>query len=244
MTQIEFESRLWLSSVQLVRVDDQSTPTGIASGALIDYHGKRVLLTVAHATGDQARWAIQIRYVPGKGTQTQGLGSMHFLKKASIAAPKVKPQDIDFSYVEVPPDLRAFRQELNVPANTVKAEVPITVHTPTLTDVPTNDGNYGFCGLVLPTKEEHFGKMYMGGEIRIYSGLKFVRTEEEFHYFSLPFPHPGREHFEGCSGAPVFSEEGALVGLLCGGDTDTSEVRVISVNGCKTPIDILVGNVR
>jgi hypothetical protein len=240
MTQSEFERRLWLSSVQLVRLDSHNMPLGVASGALIDYHAKRVLLTVSHATGDQARWAMQVGYVPGKGTQMYGLGPMNFLMKASITTPTAKPQDIDFAYVEVPPDLQAFRQELNVPANTVQHEVPIIIHTPSLTELPTIAETYGFCGMVLPAREEHFGTTYMSGEIRVYSGLKFLRTEEEYHYFSLPFPHPGREHFEGCSGAPVLSETGALVGLLCGGDIATNELRAISLRACKTPIDILV----
>jgi hypothetical protein len=61
----DFKKRLWLSSVALARLDTVTNlPTGYASGALIDYYGKRVLLTVWHATGDQQRWAIQVKYEP------------------------------------------------------------------------------------------------------------------------------------------------------------------------------------
>ena len=236
-----FQKRLWLSSVPLVRLNYHRLPTSIASGCLIDYSGKRVLLTVSHATGDQKNWAIQLRYVPGKATATYQLGVMNFLAKGSLSEPKLK--DIDFSYVEVPPTIRAYRQEIDAPANVVKSEMLITVHAPSLTDAPKPDDNFGFCGMVMPTSENHFGQTYIGGELRVYSGLSFLRTEQDYHVFSLPFRHPGHEHFKGCSGAPILSSTGSLVALVSRGCEKTNEIWGISVRAYKTPIDILVGNV-
>jgi CBS domain-containing protein len=84
----------------------------------------------------------------------------------------------------------------------------------------------------------------LGGEIRVYSGLKYLRTEGDFHIFKLPFAHPGHDHFRGCSGAPVLSEGGKLVGLVSGGDIPTNVIRVLSLAAYKTPIDIEVGKFR
>jgi hypothetical protein len=42
MTSTDFSTRLYLSSVQLNRLDDMQKPAGFASGCLIDYFGKRV----------------------------------------------------------------------------------------------------------------------------------------------------------------------------------------------------------
>jgi hypothetical protein len=61
MNDVAFEKRLWLSSVPLVRLNDQQIPTSVASGCLIDYCGKRILLTVSQATGDQKNWAISAK---------------------------------------------------------------------------------------------------------------------------------------------------------------------------------------
>jgi hypothetical protein len=242
MFEAEFQKLLGLSSVPLVRLGKNDIPDGFASGALIDYSGKRVLLTVWHATKDQKRWAVQVKYESGKGTLNQVVGVMNFLAKGSIAKPHSKLEPIDFSYVIVPSNLIAYRQQIEFP-NIIKSEEPITVHAPSLVDVPVSGKNYGFCGLVLPVQEEHFGKTYVGREQRIYSGLSFLRTEGEYHYFGLPFPHPGHKHFEGCSGAPILSEDGGLVGLLCGGDTDADEIYAISIKANKTAIDVLVGNI-
>jgi hypothetical protein len=237
----EFQKRLWLSSVPLVRLNDQRLPTSFASGCLVDYSNKRVLLTVSHATGDQKNWAIELRYVPGKGTETYQLGAMHFLAKGSLANPKL--EDVDFSYVEVPSTTLAYRQEIEAPANVVKSETPVTVHTPSLKDMPQPDDKFGFCGVVMSTHEKHFGQIYIGGKLRVYSGLSFLRTENYYHVFSLPFPHPGHEHFMGCSGAPILSSAGSLVALVCRGCKKTNEIWGISVRSYKIPIDILVGNV-
>jgi hypothetical protein len=62
-----FINQLPLSSVQLNLLNATRIPVEFASGCLIDYHGKRILLTVAHATGNQGNWAVQVRYVPGQG---------------------------------------------------------------------------------------------------------------------------------------------------------------------------------
>jgi hypothetical protein len=168
---------------------------------------------------------------------------MNFLAKASLRKPCAKLVPVDFAYVEVPTGLHPCRQEIEFP-NTIKSEAPITIHTATFTELPSCVDNFGFCGLVLPSREEHLGVVYFERHPRIYSGLSFLRTEDDLHYFSLPFSHPGHEQFEGCSGAPILSEKGALVALLCGGDVDTNEIYGISIRTQKTPIDILVGNLR
>jgi hypothetical protein len=235
----DFQKYLWLSSVPLVRLNSQQLPTGIASGCLLDYFGKRVLLTVSHATGDQKNWAIQQRYVPGKGTETYQIGPMRFLAKASLFEPGL--EDVDFSYAEIPSTIRAYRQEIEAPANIVKSETPITVHTPSLEDLPESGADFGFCGAVMPTSENHFGQAYIGSQCRVYPGLSFLRTEGDYHVFSLPFEHPGHEYFKGCSGAPILSNEGSLVALVSKGCRKTHEIWGISVRAYKTPIDILVG---
>lgn len=243
MTINEFEARLYLSSVQLVRIGEEIEPNCTASGALIDYGGKRVLLTVEHATRDQKRWAIQLRHDPGKGTKVFGLGAMCFLRKGKLADPKKAVDFVDFSYVEVPTAIRAFRQELDDTGATILREAPITVHTASLSDVPEAGENYGFCGMVMAAIEHHPRMTALSGEIRVNSGLKYLRTEDDFHIFELPFPHPGHDHFEGCSGAPVLGENGKLVGLISGGDIPSNTIHVLALAKYKVAIDILVGNV-
>ncbi|MEA9566257.1 hypothetical protein [Xanthomonas sp. WHRI 8932A] len=163
---------------------------------------------------------------------------MNFLAKATLASPKLR--DVDFSYVELPQDIVAYRQEIEVPTNKIKAEAHITVHALTLVEVPSADDTFGFCGMVLPAQEKHFGQLYFSGEVRIYEGLSFIRTEGDYHVFKLPFKHPGHLHFKGCSGAPIINGAGVPVALVCEGREEQDEIWGISLAAYKVAVDILV----
>lgn len=230
-------SRLELSSAQLIRVGQDNLPTGIASCCLAEYRGKRILLTVSHATGDQENWALQLRYEVTKGTQLYRLGSMNFLVKATLAAQQLK--DVDFSYVKVPRSIVAYRQDVDEVTGKVKIEEPISIHKLTLTEIPDVDDSFGFCGMVLPKIERHPDTTFFTGEVRPYDGLKFLRTEGDYHVFKLPFAHPGHEHFRGCSGAPIINGAGSPVALVCHGDDANDEIWGISLAAYKVAIDIM-----
>lgn len=230
------QTSLLLSSAPLVRIGQDSMPTGAATACLVRYRDKLLLLTVAHATGDQANWALQLRYMPQVGTQLHRLGAMNFLAKATLTSPVL--EDVDFSYVEIPGTTAPYRQEIEAPTNRIKAEAPITVHTLTFSETPDPDDIFGFCGMVMAQREEHFGQQYFSGELRPYVGLKFLRTEGDYHVFKLPFKHPGHVHFRGCSGAPIVNGSGTPVALVCGGSEEHDEIWGISLTRYKVAIDI------
>jgi len=162
---------------------------------------------------------------------------MNFLLKGSISSEKL--EDVDYSYVEVPIGLVAYRQEIK----DLGTLIPITVHQIQFTEKPIENIQYGFCGMIKPSLEKHFGDVCLGGDIKIYTGLEFIRTEGDYFIFQLPIKHPGHEYFKGCSGAPIQSEKGDIVALVCGGNTAKNEIRAISLNTYKTVIDLLVGNI-
>lgn len=239
MSQVD-QLELYLSSVPLVRIGANSLPSSHASGCLVDYGGKRLLLTVAHATGDNQRWALQIRFDQTlKQTQLVDLGTMNFLTSGTLGVSHLKR--IDFSYVQVPLSTVAFRQEIETPSNMIKTERAIKVHTPTLEESPDSADLYGFCGMVLPAQEEHFGTSYVSGEFRIYENLTFLHRMGDKLVFKLPFGHPGHDQFEGCSGAPILNGAGVPIALVVGGCKETDEIYGLSLATYKVAIDIDVG---
>ncbi|MFT5258379.1 MAG: hypothetical protein ACI9J2_000336 [Saprospiraceae bacterium] len=56
------ELTLLKSSAPLCRIDRENNPSSFSSGCMIDYFGRRMLLTVEHATSDFGRWAIQLHF--------------------------------------------------------------------------------------------------------------------------------------------------------------------------------------
>jgi hypothetical protein len=239
MPQVD-QLELYLSSVPLVRIGADSLPSGHASGCLIDYGGKRLLLTVAHATADNQRWALQVGFDQAlQQTQLFGLGAIRFLASGTLSASHL--ERVDFSYVQVPSTTVAFRQGIEIPSNVIKAERPIKVHTPTFEELPDTADRYGFCGLVLPAREEHFGTTYASGEFRIYENLAFLRPEGDKLVFMLPSKHSGHDQFEGCSGAPILNSAGVPIALVASGCKDTDEIYGLSLATYKMALDIEVG---
>lgn len=234
----DFERQVWLSSVPLVSVNDKHEPTGLASGCFIKYGGKRLLLSVQHATGNGASWAIQQRYLPNKGAELYRLAGINFLAKGNLSTGQLS--DVDFSYVEIPDTVFAKRQQINPETLQIVDEQPISFFSPSLDEMPITETIYGFSGLVKPSIERHPNLTVLATEPKVYTGLRYIRTEDDLHYFSLPFKHPGHEHFKGCSGAPIIGQNGELVALVCGGCVQTNEVWGVSLQAYKLPINILI----
>jgi hypothetical protein len=238
----EREKQLFLSSVLLKKLDSRSLPIGMATGCLVDYENQRLLLTVSHATADNGKWTIELQYDPElKRTMLFTVGAMHFLAKGSLWSPEI--EEVDFSYTTVPKDLRAFRQEVLGP-NEVKDEMPVTIHQIDFSSGASAAENFGFCGAVLPKLLGSGQEKYLYAQMKVYDGLKYLRSEDDYLIFKLPERHPGHEQFEGCSGAPVLDTLGSVVGLVCSGDEDTNEIWAIAISRFKTPIDLVVGKIR
>ena len=72
---------------------------------------------------------------------------------------------------------------------------------------------------------------------RIYTDLKYKEKQEDYYVFELPYEHPGDEHFQGCSGAPIIDTKGNVVALVCSGDEDTNLIYGISLKKFKVAID-------
>lgn len=229
--------RILLSSVPLRKVNSKLLPIGIASGCLIDYQNTRIILSVFHATKKDGNWAIEVKYEHGKGTQLYRPGGFNYLGEMRLGSSKIN--EVDFSYREVSPDLLSYYQEIN-PKGHVSSERVREVFTPDFTITPSTDETYGFAGQVMP---EMHGTAALVTEMRVYPGLKYIATEGKYHVFELPVPHPGHEHFKGCSGAPILDTKGNVVALVCHGDIDRNVILGISLNKYKVVLDVSCGDI-
>jgi hypothetical protein len=236
-----FERSIFLSSALLKEIGPDNLPLRMGSGCLVDYEGKRILLTVSHLTKNQGKWCIELRYEPGKGTALRSLGTMNFLVKGTLGGTSL--EDVDFSYVEVPGDLQPWRQKV-LSATDARDDAPVTVHEFNFGAKLSADRRYGFCGAVLPSLEKHTAGTFLFADLKVYEGLSYLQSEGDYHVFKLPMAHPGHEYFKGASGAPVIDDEGHVIALVCSGRRDTDEIWAISVARYRTVLDIFVGKIK
>ena len=241
MKQMEFDQAKWLellqlSSIPLRKLDPVGYPIGIASGCLIDYLDRKILLSVFHATKSDGNWAIELKYEKGKGTAVYPLGAFNYLAEIKLGTSVIN--DVDFSYTEIAKDVESFFQQLT-PQGDIISERKRPAFTPSFASIPTKDEIYGFSGQVLP--EMHRAIDTFITEHRTYPGLKYEATEGAYHIFTLPVEHPGHEHFKGCSGAPIIDTKGNIVSLVCHGDMDRNAIFGVALNHYKVALDITYG---
>jgi hypothetical protein len=237
---LDRRSQLLQSSVPLCHIGEDHLPTSAASGCLIDYCARTVLLTVEHAVGRGKQWAIQVGYdLQKSATEMYGFGNtLRFLQTGNIVTGE--SETIDFAYAEVPRKIQVWRQDISEQGKIVD-KWPITAFPIAFDVVPTSEDTFGFAGLVKGQLEMHPGTTFYASELKIYDGLKYLRTDKDMLVFELPMAHPGHPEFKGCSGAPILNGAGMPIALVCGGLIDKNEIYGVSLKRYQTPIDILVG---
>lgn len=225
-----------VTSVPLRRLDVGDIPVGIASACLIDYQGRRFLLSVQHAVDMGAKdWIIDLGYDPSKGTEFYRPRSFNYVMEMTRGTGVIR--EIDFCYTEVPNDLISIYQ--HVTPRGISDERPRHVFETELTATPDPEQIFAFAGEVKP---EYHGPSTVVTEMHVFPGLRYLRTEGEFHVFQLPVPHPGHQQFRGCSGAPIVDMNKSVVALVCDGDIPTNTIRGVSLARYKFAVDFICGH--
>jgi len=203
----------------------------VASGCIVNYQGRKFVLSVAHATGEGENWAAEMRHEKGKGTLLHRFGVTNFVAEYNFTTNT--QEDVDFSYSEVQLDFESWFQVLDpsgaIQSEERRAEFDFARHE------PNQDETYAFAGQV--QTEIHAEHQLLVSEMVVYPGLRYERTEGGYHVFRLPVPHPGHEAFQGCSGAPVLDTQGRIVGLVCSGDIGANTITAVSLARYGAAVD-------
>jgi len=231
-TTCEFLAR---ASIPLREIGPENFPIGIASGCLIDYGGERWILTVAHATGNMGRWAIEMEYGEERGAKLWSIGAMHFLDLLNLSDDT--GQTLDLAYTAVPRDLQPRYQPRDEQAQMMKSLPRIIFQQPDLGYAPGGKRLYGFAGGVMASKEHHFGKLWHGTKLVCYPKLSFAGEDEQFYFFKLPFAHPGHEFFKGTSGAPICDRKRNIAALVSGPGNEPDTIRGIKMHYFRSALD-------
>lgn len=227
------------TSVPLFRFDKDEMPVGFASGCLLDYGGKRFLLSVQHAVQRTAHdWAAMVRYDRVKGIEVYRPNSFNYMAEMTLGSSSIR--DIDFCYTEIPADLVWYWQTIAPSGETFDERVR-HVFCSELDEEPHRDHVYAFSGHVLPQIVRDVG---FCTEARVYPGLRYQGRDGECHIFDLPVGHPGHSSFKGCSGAPIVDMKKNVVALVCSGDESDNTIRGVSIRRYKIAFDILSGRRR
>ena len=177
-------------------------------------------------------WSIDLRDNPTGGTEVFFLGNFNYVGEMTRGSGVIR--DIDFCYTEVPNDLVSTYR--NGTPRGITDERARHVFRIDFISTPDPKEIFAFSGQIKP---EMHADLALVTEMNVYPGLRYLRTESEFHVFELPVPHLGHDNFKGCSGAPIVDRTKTVVALVCDGDQSTNTIRGVSLARYKFAFDFV-----
>jgi hypothetical protein len=230
-----WESRLILRSVPIRRLDANLQPEFASSGCLVDFRGRRILLTAEHAVRKGGNWAIEVGYMPGRGTEFSKIGPLNFVAQLRIGLSRART--IDLAYAEVPRHVKPLFQDFDTKTGKLRFERPRVILRSKLDQRPRREGKYGFAGYVRLKRN----KAVLEGFLKVETGLRFERSLKTMDRYRLPHGHPGHMDYFGCSGAPLLDRAGHLVGLVVGGHMRSNAIYAVPLAKYRSAIGLGLG---
>ena len=217
-----------LATISLVQLDQELRPINYASACLVNYREHLFVLTVSHATCNQGNWAIEVKYVPGKGMELFQLGGMGFLEGYRIKHNKLKSKKVDFSYklLSQPP---APRHQIMSTTGVILEDEPKYNLPSDLTLSPNLSEQYGFWGGTRQSFDSH--------NLVITPKLEVGKTEGDMFFFKTSQPYKSYKEYRGCSGAPILTSDGRLVSLVVEGDKKKTGIYGLDLRIYKCALD-------
>jgi len=231
----EFACLTVLSSYPLSHGFENGPPTRSCSAAAVEYHEHRLLLTVAHAVQPDEAWAVELGYERIRGARLWNVGAMQYMLEVA----RDKARTVDFCFTSVPGDLRAKWQRFSDQGQLVEERERIVLRSG-FSMAPQPNVKYGFAGLTRRTSEPAppgHPHAIAGAELTVETGLTYRETADGLDTYDLGHRHPGDEHYVGCSGAPVLSEHGDLVGLVVCGSVSQATVSALPLRRYRGAVD-------
>lgn len=228
-----------ITSIPLKRLGPERTPIEFASGCLVDYRGRRFILTVAHAVKlDSSDWIIELGNDEERGAEFyQPIG---FLYLGEMKRQTSEIADVDFAYAEVPTNLESTFQLLT-PFGPRSEKRPRHIFNLATVGEPDAKELYAFSGEIHPEIHASLGLVT---EPAVYPGLRYIKSVGPFYQFGLPVPHPGHDFFRGCSGAPIIDTKGRLVALVSYGDISSNLVCGVALSRYRFALDFYCNEIR
>ena len=221
-----------ITSIPLKRLGPDDSPIGIASGCLVNYRGRRFILTVAHAVKlGSSDWVIEIGNDEEHGTAIYRPACFLYLGEMKRGTGEIS--DVDYTYAEVATDLESTFQHLT-PLGPKSEKRCRHVFDLAAVGDPDPKEMYAFSGEIHP---EMHDSLALVTQPTVYPGLRYIKRDGPFYQFKLPVLHPGHDFFHGCSGAPIVDTHGRLVALVSNGDIPENVIYGIALSRYRFALD-------
>ncbi|NOX99690.1 MAG: hypothetical protein GXP30_08185, partial [Verrucomicrobia bacterium] len=163
------------------------------------------------------------------------LGQMGFVEKFVLKRNKIKEREFDFSYKLLTEEIAPRRQKLKEDGSILQDEAILPITTE-LSDLPNDEKRYGFWGCTKQHKNGKFLKVTPKCETDLrYDG---VGEYNQMYLFRTPEPYRSYKEYQGCSGAPILSEDGELVALAVEGNKKKTGIFGLPIHTIRPLFDV------
>lgn len=224
---------LLLTSIPLVQVGDREEVLAFGSGTMLDFEGRRFLVTAGHVARIGSKgWAIVVQqHADGRLEYYTPNAFVHIGEgRRSNSSLRL----IDLCVAQVAADLESW-YEFRTPRGLFDRRPHHVFDAATLA-VPGQDQIYGFSGRV---RTEMHAPQIFASEMTVFPGLNSLKTEEEELVFSLPVFHPGHEALRGSSGSPMCDFSRRLVSIVVRGNAEDNVIRGVSIERVLPALQLL-----
>jgi hypothetical protein len=212
-----WEAFLVAASVPLRLIGPERTVLRSASGVLVWWRGRLLLITAGHIRRNRGDWVAEVRYDETRNeTEVFVLSKLHMVKRIT----RVGAQWVDLAFMLMPSSFRPKIQAITgiLGHGRVDDEEERPIFASDLRAIPKVGRRYGFAGQVETDAVDHFvGKQFIAGETQIETHIRYEKEAYRRYVFKLEHPHLGHDRYRGCSGAPICDKYGTLVSILLRG---------------------------
>lgn len=230
---LDWRDWLLLTSIPLVHIGDHEEVLAFGSGTMLDFEGRRFLVTAGHVTKiDSKGWAIVVQqHSDGRLEYYRPNTFVHVGEgRRSTASLRL----LDMCVAQVAPNLETW-YEFRTPRGLFDMRPHHVFDAAALAD-PEPDQIYGFSGRV---RTEMHAPQTFASEMTIFPGLSFLRARKEEHVFSLPIAHPGHESFRGSSGSPICDFSRRLVSIVVRGSEEDNTLHGVAIGRVLPALQLL-----
>lgn len=237
------------TSVHLILIEpNTSEPRAFGSGILITYKERLFLLSVAHVTDLKGLQTTIETYAPTKGIQSTlyGVDGMAYFTQHPVPS-NITPlaleqmlnepgERLDISFGEIKEPITLLQPEWDLGDVKIEAGHKHYIDLEKMmTDDLSRDREYDLCGRI----RQRIGGNYILSEPKLVIGMKYQGTDRNriFHRFLVPDIISNADEYRGCSGAPIFDDEGRLVALASKVRENSKLLYAFSIVECKRLLD-------
>ncbi|HTM65537.1 MAG TPA: hypothetical protein VL093_04405 [Flavipsychrobacter sp.] len=238
------------ASLQLVVLDDNSTPVSFGSGFIVLYNGRHFLMSVAHVTdmGSPYKIAIELGLATDeRGVPLKPIGGLYHFDAFSIGDPSLvkevedlfkNGERLDISFAELAVDFPLIQQELDFGAFKVEEGGKAILEIKNIVQ-PTKGKKYCFFGRIRhkPTGLVKGNLPEIKMENTLKYGLDYLSSNEKFHRFLSREVIYDSADYQGCSGAPILDENGCVVAIACAVRPNSKLVYGFPISWCLELVD-------